>query len=136
MDYFDHILEILRANGLDAKDLDTVKWYPVHDPARWRQMTAGEREEASLRASQVRAASSQLRRASEATAGFLRGEGLVAGELWDARGADFIYCFASGMVRLDEIGQKPDGEQGDAGGVREPRRPVGPTPETGATVDE
>ncbi len=48
MSFFDHILDTLRANGLDATDLDTVKSYAEHDQARFQQMTSAERQERSL----------------------------------------------------------------------------------------
>jgi hypothetical protein len=112
--FFDHILDTLRANGLDATDLDTVKGYAEHDRARLQQMTSAER--ASLRAREVREAYHRLHRAAEATALILKDEGLVAGELWDETGTDFIFCFASGMQKLDDLGQ----DWGDPGDFPRP----------------
>src|SRR4051812_45870659 len=100
---FDRIVETLHANGWDANDVSTLK-RSAEEPVSGK--VPGDWREAYLR----------LHEAAERAAPIFKAEGLVGGELWDELGTDFLFCLASGMVRLYEVGQEPDGEQGDPGG--------------------
>ena len=93
---FDHILDTLRANGWDAKDLHTLQVYSSEEPDT-------EVLKKSPRA--TREAWVRLYEAARRTAPVLKGEGLVDGALWDECGPDFVFCYAAGMRRLDEVGR-------------------------------